>query len=139
MARDSKKPNNKGEYCCSKCKEWLPPASFTKNKKQTTGLSYACRNCMLEHTRTYNLISKYGISSDSYNKMLNEQCSKCDCCGKELKDKGKYKERPVVDHNHKTGKVRSLLCHKCNLALGNMDDSSEYAFLLYKYLYRYGC
>lgn len=139
MPADRKKPNDNGEYCCSKCKQWLPPSSYTKNKKQKTGLSYACRDCMLDHTRKYNILKKYGISIDLYKKMLKEQQDKCDCCGKDLKDKGNYKERPVIDHNHKTGKVRSLLCNKCNLALGNMDDSSEYALLLHKYLHNHYC
>ena len=131
--------NEKGEYQCSKCNEWKLPSEFNKNKSQTTGLNYSCRECSRKHTRKYNLPTKYGITEEQYDKMLTDQLTKCDCCGIMLVDGGDYKKRPVVDHNHKTGEVRSLLCHKCNLALGNIDDSSDYALLLHKYLKRHRC
>jgi hypothetical protein len=48
-------------------------------------------------------------------------------------------ERLCVDHNHKTGAVRALLCGRCNLAAGNVLDSSERAMQLAKYLSMWNC
>ena len=139
MPRKRKTPNDRGEYQCSKCNQWKPPSEFNKNKQQTSGLSHACRDCLLDMTRGYNLEKKYGISVDTYNQMLYEQKSRCDCCGVELIDKGSYNTRPCIDHNHKTGEVRSLLCPKCNLAIGNLNDDSSYALMAYKYLEKHSC
>ena len=140
MPASVKKPNQKGEWKCATCNEWKPPTAYNKNKSQKSGLHYACRECAKNHVRKYNLPAKYKISIDHYDSLLAEQLSKCDICKTPLVDKSDiYNERPVIDHNHKTGEVRNLLCNKCNLALGNMNDSSEYAYELYQYLTKWGC
>lgn len=59
----------------------------------------------------------YSISLEDYNKMLEKQNGVCAICGK------KPKERLAVDHNHITGKVRGLLCIKCNLGISKFDDN----------------
>lgn len=57
----------------------------------------------------------YGISDEDYQALLARQGGLCGICRK--------KKRPLcVDHCHVTGKVRGLLCHKCNLGLGHYDD-----------------
>ena len=135
-----KKPNQKGEWQCATCMEWKPPTSYNKNKQQKSGLHYACRKCSKKHVRKYNLPTKYNITIEKYDSLLAEQLSKCAICELSLVDgSDKYNDRPVVDHNHSTGEVRQLLCHKCNLALGNMNDSSEYAYKLYQYLTKWNC
>lgn len=64
---------------------------------------------------------KYGITLDQYNEMVEAQFGVCMICGK-INNRMNYKtgkpERLVVDHNHATNKVRGLLCHRCNLAVG---------------------
>jgi len=135
-----KKPNLKGEWQCATCGEWKLPSLFNKNKTQKSGLHYACRDCSKKHVRKYNLPSKYDITIENYNSLLSKQQFKCAICDCALVDGShKYNERPVVDHNHSTGKVRELLCPKCNLALGNINDSSEYAYKLYQYLTKWNC
>jgi hypothetical protein len=58
----------------------------------------------------------YGLTLESYNDMLAYQGGACACCGN-----GSH--IPMhIDHNHKTGKVRGILCHHCNLMLGNAQD-----------------
>lgn len=69
----------------------------------------------------------YGITYDVYLKMLQDQDSKCYLCESEgfIMDKTKHKLKLVVDHCHETGKVRKLLCHNCNRALGLFKDNKE--------------
>lgn len=70
---------------------------------------------------------KYRLSRAAYLRMLQEQGSKCKCCGKDLVIFSSERSRcPVVDHCHVTGKVRGLLCTRCNVLAGRIDkqDSS---------------
>jgi hypothetical protein len=59
--------------------------------------------------------------------MKEEQNNNCFLCGSEgfLMDTSKHSEKLVVDHCHSTGKVRKLLCHNCNRALGLFQDNPE--------------
>lgn len=64
----------------------------------------------------------YGVSVEEYNEIFNNQEGKCAICDI---PQSELKSRLGVDHNHVTNQVRGLLCHKCNLALGLLDDSIE--------------
>jgi len=55
--------------------------------------------------------------------MHRKQRGRCGICGKKLRSK-RYKAF-AVDHDHKTGRIRGLLCAKCNTALGLLDDDIE--------------
>jgi hypothetical protein len=61
----------------------------------------------------------YGITPADYQALLNAQGGGCAICG--LTNSGR--DRLAVDHDHKTGTVRGLLCHGCNIGLGNFHDS----------------
>lgn len=62
---------------------------------------------------------KYGLPEEQYEQLLESQKGKCKICGQE-----NVNGRPLgVDHNHTTGVVRGLLCHKCNTAIGMLNDS----------------
>ena len=137
--RIPKAPDTHGNYRCSMCKEWKSPEQFSKNRHQTSGLNYACKSCMKTYTRKYNLPTKYGISASQFAEMLLKQGGKCACCGKVFDMEGKSKDRACVDHNHTTNEVRDLLCGGCNLAAGNVGDSSEKAKQLEIYLKKWNC
>ena len=137
--RVRKAPDEMGRYRCSKCRNWKNPSDFNKSKNQTSGLSYACRDCMKEQVRHYNIPSKYGISYDQFKQKFIDQNGKCACCGIEFKMNGKSSERACVDHNHKTQQIRDLLCGRCNLAAGNVLDSSYKASQLARYLQKWDC
>jgi len=66
------------------------------------------------------LIKNYGITFEEYKELLNEQNDCCKICGKH---QSKFKRSLAVDHCHKTHKVRGLLCHHCNYALGHFFEN----------------
>lgn len=73
-------------------------------------------------SRNRNLVVNYNITLDEYNLLLKEQDYKCALCGTE---KAGGRGTFHVDHDHKTGKVRGLLCHHCNTGLGLFYDSEN--------------
>lgn len=70
-----------------------------------------------QKTVEYMLMYKYGLTSAEVDEMAKRQEAKCAIC-KELKPL-------VVDHSHVTGKVRELLCHRCNLLIGHLERSKD--------------
>lgn len=74
-------------------------------------------------------IRSYGISVDLFNQMLVDQDSKCYIC---MGDNGSI--ALCIDHDHKTGKVRGLLCNKCNRALGLFADDTKLMIKAIDYL-----
>jgi hypothetical protein len=68
-------------------------------------------------------MKKYGISAEDYYKLLDKQEQKCAICGAEIGDSNG--NRLYVDHDHKTGKVRGLLCANCNFGIGSLKDDVE--------------
>lgn len=78
----------------------------------------------------------YGISQEQYDKLFALQGGKCVICGNEtfgILRNGKPKGL-CIDHDHKTGKVRGLLCTRCNSILGYANDDSEILMKLIDYL-----
>lgn len=78
------------------------------------------------YTTAY-LMRNYGIDSARYTQMLDEQDHRCKICSGEgfVMNKEHHKLKLVVDHCHSTGRVRGLLCHNCNRALGLLKDDVE--------------
>jgi len=68
---------------------------------------------------------KYGVTPEQYATMLQQQGYVCAVCGRpETNSTGKGGTRSLaVDHDHDTGKVRALLCHACNTALGKFGPA----------------
>ena len=137
--RNPKVADAQGRYRCSKCHEWKSPELFNKNKNQVSGLNYACKPCTKVHTRKYNLPAKYGISPAQFAEKVIAQEGKCACCSVLFESEGNHNTRPCVDHNHTTNEVRDILCGKCNLAAGNVADSSFKAEQLAAYLKKWKC
>lgn len=73
-----------------------------------------------ERAPGYNRQRAYGISLEQFNAMLAAQDHKCAICRTDTwKGKG---NKPHVDHDHVTGKIRGVLCGGCNNGLGNFGD-----------------
>lgn len=75
--------------------------------------------------RNTRYIYRYGITIDQYNEMLVKQNGSCKLCGNKEHIRSTSKDRKpkplAIDHCHTTGKVRGLLCHNCNVMLGQYE------------------
>ena len=123
---------------CSKCGKHKSLDEFNNRSASSDGKTSQCRLCLNtkamhiratkpHRTRRYNLKSRFNISVDDYNKMFLKQRGVCKICSNPETDKdsnGKLKWL-VVDHNHKTGDVRGLLCSACNKGIGLLGDSTK--------------
>jgi len=69
--------------------------------------------------RRSNLKRLYGITPDEYTALFIKQNGKCAICGR---DQSYFRKQFVVDHDHGTGAIRSLLCPACNTAIGLFQD-----------------
>ena len=71
--------------------------------------------------RNYELMSKYGITVDDYEELIRSQNNKCKICMKSETTNRSL----AVDHCHKSGAVRALLCFRCNTSIGQFEDSPD--------------
>lgn len=87
------------------------------------------------YDRNKRLMSLYGITLEQYEQMLTAQNGVCAICGRIPTGRSLH-----VDHNHKTGEVRGLLCHSCNFAIGKrgFNDSSDKCLKAGEYLKLHG-
>jgi hypothetical protein len=78
-------------------------------------------------------IKRYCLTSSEYKKMFKDQNGLCKICFKECISN----QSLSVDHCHTTGKIRGLLCKKCNTALGMLEDNIVYFKNAIEYLKNY--
>lgn len=116
---------------CQRCKENKEVICFAKARR-------VCKDCIYKQTRNRysdnyrkgnQLKSKYGITLEQYNKMLEQQAGVCKIC----KKKDEYREL-CVDHNHNNGKIRGILCNRCNRAVGMLNDDPKLLAIAINYL-----
>lgn len=69
--------------------------------------------------RHFNVWNKYRLDPVWFDELHEEAAGVCQVCSRSVGERGL-----VVDHCHRTGKVRGLLCQMCNLALGKMEDNA---------------
>lgn len=79
--------------------------------------------------RNGNLMRKYGITVDEYDRILSKQGGVCKICGKSSQGVSL-----AVDHDHQTGRIRGILCENCNRGLGMFKDSPMLLAEAIKYL-----
>lgn len=137
---------------CTKCHTSKPYTAFRQRKLKTmTSYRSHCRECERkehrdwysrnkEYTKLYQESRKtstedrrlnriYGISLKDLNLMVKDQDNKCKICGDSF-----LNSRMCVDHCHKTGKIRGILCNKCNSGIGLLKDSRDVVKNAYNYL-----
>lgn len=116
---------NDKEKFCPLCKQWLPLDSFWNRWDNSSKKDTYCKSCRIENDKKYPKIAyrrkaRYGVTPSQYDKLLQFQNYKCAIC-----ERTETKRPMVVDHCHKTGKIRGLLCDGCNIILGRFNDDEE--------------
>lgn len=148
---------------CRDCGEMLPLSAFHRRKRSSDGASSYCRPCTAVRNRSYvksnrarhnelskqwvqdnpekrrevvrrnKLAAKYGITLEQYDDMLYLQRGRCAICLQPFASS----KLTHVDHNHKTGQVRGLLCYNCNLMLGHALEERGTLLAAIRYLDHY--
>jgi len=141
-------PELAGELVCSECKRTdLAHADFHADKRRNAGLHrpYTCETCWIRldklrkrnekrarrsavpdrvraSYRRWQLKRVYGLSIEQFNQMLSSQGGVCKICKSSDPRTGRDWH---VDHDHRTGVVRGILCARCNLLLGRAQDRAD--------------
>ena len=119
---------------CSRCKEKKPLDSFQKRTSSITGYAYVCKDCGVVVHRE----SRYSLKDSDFQELLASQNNGCAICGITNDEHYiKTKHSLHVDHDHKTGEVRGLLCRICNKGIGCLQDEYETVQKAADYLLKY--
>ncbi len=113
-----------GRKWCPDCESVKPFDQFSRTSASRTGRATYCLPCpnargktsreKVGGARTYHLKRRYGITAEEADAMLAEQGGLCAVC--------RTAPAAHVDHDHRTGRVRELLCSTCNGGLGQFKD-----------------
>lgn len=132
---------------CPKCKTEKTLDNFHKDPRNKSGYTSWCNFCRRENAKQWTktnpekakrsrrntcLKRMYGITLSDYEFMLEKQNKSCAICN--TKEPGGKGNSFVVDHCHTTGKVRKLLCTKCNCAIGLLNEDPTLFDAAKKYL-----
>lgn len=120
-------------FICAVCDVGYYAEYRRKNREKIRAYSkgYARRYSATERGYRNHLkanLKQYGMTLEQYDQRLRLQCGRCAICRRTLEESNvgtkRVKKRFGVDHSHKTGVVRGLLCDDCNHGLGAFRDSS---------------
>lgn len=100
-----------------------------RNPERSRSTSDAWEKRNPELAADYQLRYKYGIGLEEYEKLKKKSRGKCGACGSSS-------QKLFIDHCHKKRRVRGLLCHHCNSALGLLKDDPQRIRMLLIYLER---
>ena len=102
---------------CHKCQTPVPEAA----RQPGIAVCDACRVDPRKHRANHERrrrLRKYGITQEQYDELLREQGERCPGCGTD--DPGA--KGWCIDHCHRSGRVRALLCNRCNTVIGLVDE-----------------
>lgn len=120
----------KTDPLCPQCKETNPQKFYYDSQGRRTNAycsdCHKAKSSQRYHSKTMmqkraNRASIYGLTPEQYLDLYNSQNGKCAICKKEPETKRGL----AIDHNHETGKVRGLLCHHCNIGIGNFMENID--------------
>ena len=118
----------KHERVCRFCWQKKPVSEFYKK-------DYVCKACASKHKSQYRLyVGKYGISPSEARALAIGQDYRCAICGKSEEENGR---NLAIDHDHKTGKIRGLLCTTCNIGLACLEIDPDWAEKALAYLRKF--
>lgn len=107
---------------CPRCHFEKHITLFSKNRVKGDGLDTHCKECRSYYNKNStrkNRENMYGKSKNELDIILASQQGKCAICEID------FSKTPQIDHNDETGKIRGLLCGKCNSGLGFFNDSKD--------------
>ena len=118
---------------CYKCGRILPIGEFQRNRRTKDGLQARCRHCgrtyeqnfMTPERKRAKILRRHGITPSEYDRLFLNQQGLCAACGNKETRINPLTGNPIplsVDHDHETGRIRALLCHGCNAALGHLKE-----------------
>lgn len=90
---------------CTGCNQEKDLIDFFRKNDTKDGRQHRCKQCVYPILRKSKLKIAYGITPEEYEEMS----STCEICGRSKKKRSLH-----VDHDHKTGAVRGILCAECN-------------------------
>ena len=114
---------------CTRCKVSKPLdlSNFPPHNKTKSGFDSWCRDCRNSYKRG-KVGKKYTkFISEENLQFIKDETKECVICGSE--------EKLVIDHDHKTDKVRGMLCNHCNRGLGHFRDDPLLLEFAAQYLY----
>lgn len=133
---------------CTKCDETKPVSEFYRSVSGRDGLRGDCKNCVRARARRHqdanpekkkannakwrnknpyeaylaSTASRFGMPTSSFRAWLESQVQECSICSADAPGgRGRFH----ADHCHDTGRLRGLLCHACNIAIGNLKDDCD--------------
>ncbi|MET9732355.1 endonuclease VII domain-containing protein [Streptomyces sp. NPDC006458] len=106
-----------GHKLCRACGEVKPHSEWHRNASASDGLSTRCKACRAVQGRQGHLKRQYGMTEAERDELLASQGGVCCICSAAVPEH--------VDHCHKTGRVRYVLCFSCNAALGQFKDRPD--------------
>ena len=137
------------DLVCNKCKVVKPKSEFFKESKFTRGYRYSCKECEAPRYKKYrednkekvnnnrlkwNRRKSYNFPPELFEARFDEQGKICAICkSPNAGGRGAFH----ADHNHQTNQPRGVLCHNCNVALGNFKDDPELLKAAIEYLEKY--
>ena len=138
---------------CKICNEAKPLTEFYQTVRNGSPYGYhgKCKSCYVKKQqenydpikkRDENLKRVYGIGIEEYNTLLEKQNNRCAIC-ESTDPKGRKSGRGggvdvfYVDHDHKTGNVRGLLCNICNRTMGYIGENSNVLEEMINYLQKH--
>ena len=104
---------------CTQCRIGKPATAefFPANKRKRNGFDSWCRSCRSAYRSSICRGKFRNVISDELLIYIKVTIIECIICGSD--------ETLVVDHDHKTGKIRGMLCNHCNRGLGHFRDDPE--------------
>jgi hypothetical protein len=102
---------------CPGCKQAVPHEDYARNSASPSGFGSSCKPCQRAASNEAYWRRVYGLSRDDVRVMRADQDDKCAICGAESPQH--------LDHDHATGRIRRLLCQRCNHGLGLFRDDPK--------------
>jgi hypothetical protein len=118
---------------CNQCDKTKHPSKFGKDHRRKTGAHWVCRKCDNANAKArYKAdggkkkhwgmrLYRYGITKEEFFTMVDKQFGICKICCEKLP----HYRKVCIDHDHGTGEVRGLLCHRCNVLIGQIENNKH--------------